>query len=474
VLTAITTWPIIRATDNPEILVRNAPAISMLDVGPADVPVVGQPTYLTTAQGALKVDKGSLVLNVRDYGAVGDGTTDDTAAIQAALDIASNDVVHFPPGTYKVTSLTVSAHGTILRGAGRYRSFLTTSSGDLLTLSGEYHVVEGLSMQSDAGGGHVVVVPAGLALAQSRFVDCVFRQYNAAKNVWRFNDAAAAGGGMFDCHWTDVEMRHLTTATVPAFYVYSTYGNVFSANRFTRCRAHSSGVFFFDIECDKDATFNYNNVWDSINFEICDGGGIKLMTALNTGIHNVGFFDNTATITGDLIQIGRLAGAPSRAQSRGNVITNYHRSGGTLTGGAVDIHLVAGAVAATTTIIGVTGPTAAGVTVDVGAAAGHATILGYDSGNVTINNAVAGTTVLMGSTAGLAVGVLTVNGSAVQGIVSATSAALAAIANAVNTANKVAGKRVWNTTTLKPVYATGSTAGAVWNDAVGVLAHTPV
>ncbi|MFK7693261.1 right-handed parallel beta-helix repeat-containing protein [Paenibacillus sp. HJGM_3] len=50
--------------------------------------------------------KTSSVNNVRDYGAVGDGTTDDTAAIQSALNQAlqaSGTHVHIPPGTYKVT-----------------------------------------------------------------------------------------------------------------------------------------------------------------------------------------------------------------------------------------------------------------------------------------------------------------------------------------------------------------------------------
>ncbi|MDQ2787221.1 MAG: hypothetical protein M3Y58_19705 [Chloroflexota bacterium] len=43
-------------------------------------------------------------LNVKQYGAAGDGTTDDTAAIQAAIDAvpASGGTVLFPPGTYIV------------------------------------------------------------------------------------------------------------------------------------------------------------------------------------------------------------------------------------------------------------------------------------------------------------------------------------------------------------------------------------
>lgn len=44
------------------------------------------------------------VLNVFDYGAVGDGSADDTAAIQSAVDaLTSNATIYFPAGTYKVT-----------------------------------------------------------------------------------------------------------------------------------------------------------------------------------------------------------------------------------------------------------------------------------------------------------------------------------------------------------------------------------
>lgn len=42
------------------------------------------------------------VFNVRDFGAVGDGAADDTAAIQATIDAATNAIVFWPAGTYKV------------------------------------------------------------------------------------------------------------------------------------------------------------------------------------------------------------------------------------------------------------------------------------------------------------------------------------------------------------------------------------
>ncbi|HJN18301.1 MAG TPA: glycosyl hydrolase family 28-related protein, partial [Armatimonadota bacterium] len=50
-------------------------------------------------------------LSARDFGAVGDGKTDDTAAIQEALDKAAADgggIVRLPRGNYRVAShLTV-------------------------------------------------------------------------------------------------------------------------------------------------------------------------------------------------------------------------------------------------------------------------------------------------------------------------------------------------------------------------------
>lgn len=42
--------------------------------------------------------------NVKNYGAVGDGVTDDTAAVQAALNSGGSNVVYFPEGVYKVSS----------------------------------------------------------------------------------------------------------------------------------------------------------------------------------------------------------------------------------------------------------------------------------------------------------------------------------------------------------------------------------
>lgn len=58
-------------------------------------------------------------LNVRDYGALGDGGSDDTAAIQAAIDASPDgSTVFFPAGTYLVSApLRYKGDGRHYRGA---------------------------------------------------------------------------------------------------------------------------------------------------------------------------------------------------------------------------------------------------------------------------------------------------------------------------------------------------------------------
>lgn len=70
---------------------------------------------------ATKMAKNELVLNVKDYGATGDGSTNDTAAIQATISAAgaSGAIIFFPPGTYMTTGITINGGGNFtLSGAG--------------------------------------------------------------------------------------------------------------------------------------------------------------------------------------------------------------------------------------------------------------------------------------------------------------------------------------------------------------------
>lgn len=60
-------------------------------------------------------------INVKDFGAIGDGTTDDTAALQAAIDAARNNKLILSKGVYKITSPLVidTSYNYIVEGVGR-------------------------------------------------------------------------------------------------------------------------------------------------------------------------------------------------------------------------------------------------------------------------------------------------------------------------------------------------------------------
>lgn len=80
------------------------------------------------------------MLNVKDYGAVGNGTTDDYAAIASALDDArktgaygtgdEGSVVYFPPGVYRITQPLNCTNGQYnLKGDGAFQSVIRGETG---------------------------------------------------------------------------------------------------------------------------------------------------------------------------------------------------------------------------------------------------------------------------------------------------------------------------------------------------------
>jgi len=107
------------------------------------------------------------VINVKNatYGAAGNGTTDDTTEIQAAIAAAAGTslgIVYFPPGTYLVSSTlnlqsgsTDYDHVTLL-GAGRTKSIIkSTVAGNIIFADGASDnlrsgiVIKGLQIQGD-------------------------------------------------------------------------------------------------------------------------------------------------------------------------------------------------------------------------------------------------------------------------------------------------------------------------------------
>jgi hypothetical protein len=102
------------------------------------------------------------------YNAVGDGSTDDTAAIQAAIDATANDgVVYFPPGVYSVNRLNVPHNQAIkFQGASPWATTLAgrTAGEDIFRITdpngatvqdrfNKVHVYDNLGFLLNTGSG---------------------------------------------------------------------------------------------------------------------------------------------------------------------------------------------------------------------------------------------------------------------------------------------------------------------------------
>ena len=64
-------------------------------------------------------------LNVKDFGAVGDGLADDSQAFLQAIDAIEDGAIFIPPGRYKITQvLRITKGNVVLRGAGTEETVL--------------------------------------------------------------------------------------------------------------------------------------------------------------------------------------------------------------------------------------------------------------------------------------------------------------------------------------------------------------
>jgi hypothetical protein len=119
-------------------------AINQLGYLPA-----GTGAVTTTIQAKLRES-----VSVKDFGAVGDGITDDTAAIQAALNVSRN--VYIPSGTYLVSStITFNFANQSLIGDGG--NLLVTSilsnatSGPVLQVKQRSPKIQGVAINATTG-----------------------------------------------------------------------------------------------------------------------------------------------------------------------------------------------------------------------------------------------------------------------------------------------------------------------------------
>lgn len=126
-----------------------------------------QVTFRLIADMDARLDRQELRLNAKSFGAVGDGDTDDTAAVQAAIEAVPDDggAVYFPAGQYRLTDTLALRSNLLLIGDGDGASLLqqVTANKDLMSGTGLNKItLEGLYLVgTGAGTGSGVVLTKG-------------------------------------------------------------------------------------------------------------------------------------------------------------------------------------------------------------------------------------------------------------------------------------------------------------------------
>lgn len=100
-----------------------------------------------------------MTINVKDFGAVGNGTVDDSAKIQLAFNASvDGDIIIFPAGSYRISkAITVTKRVTVVGG----KSTIRVTADNAFFVTGAESVIEGFTFEGNRlNTNHTAVVIA--------------------------------------------------------------------------------------------------------------------------------------------------------------------------------------------------------------------------------------------------------------------------------------------------------------------------
>jgi Pectate lyase superfamily protein/Right handed beta helix region len=137
--------------------------------------------FLVIALLFIPIAASAAVINVTTYGATGNGTTDDTASIQNALNAVPADgaEVYVPAGNYKITATIKIKSKTRFRGDGMRASRIfwgATADGDLIENADQANgntgiIIEDLEIDGNRASSYNANVFAGFGIELGNVTD---------------------------------------------------------------------------------------------------------------------------------------------------------------------------------------------------------------------------------------------------------------------------------------------------------------
>ncbi len=143
-------------------------------------------------------------IDIRNYGAVGNGITDDTASIQAALNVltATTNWLYIPAGNWKVSAeLTSTKSNIVIFGNGQASKIITSSlTANIFTVTGSRITFRDLCVWSS------VTKTAGYAFSLTTPQDVVFENVYLGTPALVTADGNLLWKGIYfngfnQCHW---------------------------------------------------------------------------------------------------------------------------------------------------------------------------------------------------------------------------------------------------------------------------------
>ena len=195
------------------------------------------PDYTATGMGAVTrnaSDKFADGVSVRDFGALGDGLTDDTLAIQQAL--TAHDAVFLPAGEYLITGTIALREGQSLIGVGAAsRIKCATNSFTAIEVRGGFNRVQNFAI--DGGLIGISLRGAEQPCVQNAITDIDIIAASTGIQLDGYTDSAKP------CYWNNIDRVLIEQPLLHGVHLtLSGLGDTPNANRFSKVRVFSKGA----------------------------------------------------------------------------------------------------------------------------------------------------------------------------------------------------------------------------------------